>query len=634
MYGILFLIVIPALLIIWVRYTSNLINLPVPTNKLWGYFLLVTGLFFVVTGMFHLWIFGKGLPMNAFPPKEFVKKGIYTFTSHPIYGGAILISFGLSIITQSSSGFWLVSPLFTLMTIAYTVGFENEQTLRLFGPQEHRPFLSLPLESNERPTLKDIIAAYILAYLPWLVMYGAFIFAGVPKDAIHTNLPLENKWPVIEFTIIFYVSVYLYSLLIPLVIKSKKELRALEIDVWVATFFTCFIYFAAPFIVDQQPFTPHSFWGELLLFDRSQDGVTGALPAFHVIWAFLAARYFAISIKKLKWVWYLLAILISISCITTRNHSLLDVIAGGSMFALIVYRIQIWNFIRLQSEHIANSWAEWRWGPIRLINHGFYAGAAGFVGALVAGSYMDSHYAFITFLLCTMAIIGAGLWAQFIEGSPKLQRPYGYYGSVVGILIGCILISIFFPINFYVLFASFAIAAPWVQVLGRLRCLVQGCCHGKPSKDWLGIRFTHSYSRVNKISGLKGKSLHPTQLYSIGTNLITGPVLIRLVSLDMPATFIIGMYFILNGLGRFVEESFRGEAQTPYWAGMRIYQWIAIISILFGAVMTTLSDIKMTAFKLNMPTLYWAIALGAFAIIAYGVDFPSSNRRFARLTSA
>ena len=38
-------------------------------------------LLLAVTGMFHLWIFGKGLPMNTFPPNTFVKKGIYCFVS-------------------------------------------------------------------------------------------------------------------------------------------------------------------------------------------------------------------------------------------------------------------------------------------------------------------------------------------------------------------------------------------------------------------------------------------------------------------------------------------------------------------------------------------------------------------------
>lgn len=181
--------------------------------------------------------------------------------------------------------------------------------------------------------------------------------------------------------------------------------------------------------------------------------------------------------------------------------------------------------------------------------------------------------------------------------------------------------------------ASSAIAAPWIQILGRLRCLVQGCCHGKPSNEDLGIHFTHPLSRVNKISGLKGASLHPTQLYSIGNNFISGLILIRLCSLNMSVTFITGMYLILNGLGRFIEEYFRGEAQTPYWAGMRIYQWIAIVNIVAGAVFTCLPSATMLNFQLNVPSFCWALAMGIFATIAYGVDFPNSNKRFARLTS-
>ena len=187
--------------------------------------------------------------------------------------------------------------------------------------------------------------------------------------------------------------------------------------------------------------------------------------------------------------------------------------------------------------------------------------------------------------------------------------------------------------HFYTLLGSFAMAGPWIQSIGRLRCLVQGCCHGRPSNDRIGIRFTHPNSRVNKISGLSGVPLHPTQLYSIGTNLFSGLVLIRLYSIGMPSSFIIGIYFILNGIGRFVEESFRGEAQTPYWAGMRIYQWIAIINVLLGIFFTTVQNSGLLLFQPNIISLFLAIGMGILVTIASGVDFPESNRRFARLTS-
>jgi len=632
-YGILFLIVIPSILFAWAGFTSDLIHLPVPKYSIAGYLLLLAGLGIVISGMLHIWIFGKGLPMNAYPPQYFVKRGIYAITKNPIYAGMALISFGVSIVMQSSSGFWLVSPTFVLMLVAYTIGFENEKTMQVFGTQEYRPYLSLPMTTEDTPSVKDKIAAYILAYVPWFLVYEAFIFAGTPNDAISTNLPFENQWPVIEFSTLFYVLTYLYAFLVPLAIKSKKELRSFVYDIWLAVFIAGLFYFAFPFITQQRSFTSHSWLGNLLLFDRSNDGETAALPSFHVIWVGIAARYFGVGIKRFKWFWYVLSILISVSCVTTANHSVLDVMAGAAVFALIVYRNQLWDFIRLQSECIANSWKEWHWGPVRIINHGFYAGAAGFVGTLLVGSLLGRQYAAAGFVTGLFGIVGAGLWAQFVEGSSKLQRPYGYYGSVVGVLFGSILIFLLFPVSVFTLLAAFSLAAPWIQILGRLRCLVQGCCHGKPSQDWLGIRFTHPLSRVNKISGLPGATLHPTQLYSILTNFITGLVLFRLFHLGMSAPFIIGIYLIINGLGRFVEESFRGETQTPYWAGMRIYQWIAIVTVFVGMIFTTIPSNALAAFQWNIKSFWWAIAMGILATIAYGVDFPTSNRRFARLTS-
>jgi hypothetical protein len=363
------------------------------------------------------------------------------------------------------------------------------------------------------------------------------------------------------------------------------------------------------------------------------DGVTGALPSFHVIWAFLSARYFSRSFMRNKWIWYFLAALISVSCITTGSHSFLDVVAGFGMFIITVYRSQIWNYLRIQTERLSNSWHEWRWGPVRIINHGFYGGAAGFAGMLLAGFFLGHQYALAGFIILIFVIVGAGLWAQLIEGSSKLLRPYGYYGGLTGGIVACLLASLVFSINIFTLLGSFAMAGPWIQSIGRLRCLVQGCCHGKPSNDKIGIRFTHPYSRVNKISGLSGIPLHPTQLYSIGTNIITGLILIRLYSIGSPSSLIIGIYFILNGTGRFVEESFRGEAQTPYWAGMRIYQWIAIINILIGALFSAIPNSGTLLFQPNSLSLFLAIAMGILVAIASGVDFPESNRRFARLTS-
>ncbi|MCX6253888.1 MAG: DUF1295 domain-containing protein, partial [Bacteroidia bacterium] len=164
LYGLCFVAVVPFLLILWAKYTDKIVKLPLPENLLFGYILLIAGALFVLSGMWYLWRFGSGLPMNAFPPKRFVKNGIYAFTKHPIYSGVVMISFGLSIVTRSASGFWLVSPLFTLMIVAYVVGFENERTQIVFGEQDYKPFLSLPIPSPGSPSFIERISSYFLVF--------------------------------------------------------------------------------------------------------------------------------------------------------------------------------------------------------------------------------------------------------------------------------------------------------------------------------------------------------------------------------------------------------------------------------------------------------------------------------------
>jgi len=633
LYGVLFVIVIPVLLILWAKYTGSTVSLPVPVNIITGYVLLISGALLVISGIWHLWIYGHGLPMNAFPPERFVKKGIYAFMKHPIYSGTILISFGLSAVAHSSSGFWLVSPLFTLMIIAYVAGFENERTLNLFGPQEYKTFLSLPDASDASPSLAERISAYILVFLPWLIICKIFTGTGIPAEVITTERSFESDLPILEISTGFYFMGYLFIILVPLVIKTKKHLRSFITDIWFAAVIAGIIYLLFPFLEKQRGFFSFSFRGQFEFTERILQRGNLTLPYFHVMLIFLSAKYYTICTIHRKWLWYITATVIFMSCMATGNCSLMDLIAAFCMFLMVINKRKIWNYIRSLTERLANSWKEWKIGPVRIINYGFYGGAAGFAATLVSGFFLGRQYALAGFIIIFFIIAGAGLWAQVIEGSPKLLRPYGYYGGVLGLFIGSLLFSFIFSIDFFMILASFAMAGPWIQSIGRLRCLVQGCCHGKPSNDEIGIHFTHPNSRVNKISGLRGASLHPTQLYSIGTNLIAGLILIRLYSIGMSSAFIIGIYLILNGLGRFVEEYFRGEAQTPYWAGMRIYQWIAIINIIIGAFFTTIPDTIILSFQFNVETLFYAIISGIIGTIVSGVDFPGSDRRFARLTS-
>jgi hypothetical protein len=95
---------------------------------------------------------------------------------------------------------------------------------------------------------------------------------------------------------------------------------------------------------------------------------------------------------------------------------------------------------------------------------------------------------------------------------------------------------------------------------------------------------------------------------------------------------IVGLYLILTNLCRFVEETYRGEPQTPIVAGMRFYQWLAIEMLVLGALFTSLrSAAVLIEPQFNWQTIIVAVVCGLFSWFAYGVDFPRSNIRFSRL---
>jgi len=190
-----------------------------------------------------------------------------------------------------------------------------------------------------------------------------------------------------------------------------------------------------------------------------------------------------------------------------------------------------------------------------------------------------------------------------------------------------------FGLNAWVILAVASVSMPWGQAVGRLRCLVNGCCHGSRTESRiLGIRFNHPRSRVHNISGLKGELIHPTQLYSIVWLFFVGIFLFTLWINNCSYTLILGLYLILTSTGRFVEEAFRGEAQTPVIRGLRLYQWVAVIVVMAGIGITL---IRVEPVALNpgfgWETILYSVIGGLFAMFAMGVDFPYSNARFSRL---
>ena len=611
-YGLLFALVLPALLIVWSRRLDALIALPVIGSRAAGIALAIAGALIALGAVIDLRRFGHGWPMSPFPPERRVSRGMYALFSDPIYTSSVAICAGVAIAWRSGAGIWLASPLLALACIAFVTGYEHDATRARFGAPPQRPFFNFVEPAP--------LAIYFVVLLPWLLAFEAVNALGVPRDAMNGWSGLDARIPILPWTEPIYFLDYAFVLAVPLLVRDRERLKTFAQRGWIATVAVTLSYLCIPILVPPKPVPGTGVLQTLMLWERRFDAPMTAFPAFHVIWAIIAAAAFG---TPLAWI---AAIAISISCLTTGMHAIGDVVAGAVVSIAILNARAIARFVLACTERLANSWREWDFGYIRMMSHGLYAALGATLGVLLVATFNGGMTPAVV-LVAASTILGAALWAQFIEGSPQLLRPYGYYGGLLG---ACIAIA--FTPDPWRMLAAYAVAAPLVQACGRLRCLVQGCCHGRRFDSELAIRYTHPRSRVTRLSELANQPLHATQLYSIVGSVVSLAVLVRLWIVGAPLQWIAGLYFILAGLVRFVEEHFRGEPQTRIAGGLRIYQWLAIISVIAGAAMMAAGSTPAPPpVALTLRDVLIALLTGLGTYVAYGVDFPRLNVRFARL---
>jgi hypothetical protein len=101
-----------------------------------------------------------------------------------------------------------------------------------------------------------------------------------------------------------------------------------------------------------------------------------------------------------------------------------------------------------------------------------------------------------------------------------------------------------------------------------------------------------------------------------------------------PLTLIAGIYLVLAGLVRFIEEGYRGEPMTRIVGGLHIYQWFAVGMVVAGLLVMMIDSPSAPPIGTSalLPALAMGLAFFAVCGFAMGVDFPDSQRRFSRLS--
>ena len=611
LYAIVFLLILPILMLLWEKHLAQSISWPLVVDLQTGWVLLIGGAFVMLWGMASLILYGNGLPMNAYPPKHFVRRGAYKLFNHPIYIGYGLIVGGYFLKTGSPGGLWLITPMTILSMFALVIGYEAPDLRSRFPDEMLRPLMRLPDNKTEKIGLRDRLSALLWTALG-IVVLNQFLLILYP-DGIMMERAVSNEISTLAFYLNYlpFLAIILVSFMMQQGANLAKWTRLCLASI-VLMGFLAFLY---PSLV------PH------VLFRSEWDVLN--IPLFLLI----ISIYALYVDSRLSGIFMLLLSTVCTWWILRVSPSPLITFLLSALIGLFVIHLErIWLLLLGLTERIANSWKEWIFGKIRIINHGFYVGIGSFLGILLAGYLAGKAYVWGILVFAMIVVVFSAIWAQLIEGSEKLKRPFGYYGALVGIVFASLAVWRM-GLDVWVVIGVISVAMPWVQAIGRLRCLINGCCHGKRTDQVkIGIRYVHPRSGVVNLSGMKGKLLHPTPLYAMLWLFVVGLVILELWNRGFSSSFLFGLYLILTGIGRFVEEAYRGEVQTPIIRGLRLYQWTAIASIFIGIIMTCVpqQNPELSA-EFGWSTFWAALLGGAFTMFAMGVDFPYSNKRFSRL---
>lgn len=127
------------------------------------------------------------------------------------------------------------------------------------------------------------------------------------------------------------------------------------------------------------------------------------------------------------------------------------------------------------------------------------------------------------------------------------------------------------------------------HVIGRLGCLLAGCCFGRDATGipW-AITFHSEFARQNVGTPL-GIPLHPTQIYEAGAELLILGFLLLTEHRGRPfpgRTF--WSYMLLYGVSRFIIEFYRGDSRGTvdfFGAALSTSQFVSVLLVPLSLVM-------------------------------------------------
>jgi phosphatidylglycerol:prolipoprotein diacylglycerol transferase len=188
----------------------------------------------------------------------------------------------------------------------------------------------------------------------------------------------------------------------------------------------------------------------------------------------------------------------------------------------------------------------------------------------------------VALLAVAGGLLGSGLLDAAVHWRVLLSGDYRpglvFYGGVLGAAPAVWLFARRFRIDLRALADLGAVALPAAHAVGRVGCLLGGCCHGGPAGSWPGIVYTDPRAPATALS--QGTlPLHPVPIYeALGLTLIAAAML-TLLLLERQRGRLFLLYLACYALLRFSCEFLRADSERGSLGPLSTSQWIALAAL-------------------------------------------------------
>lgn len=180
--------------------------------------------------------------------------------------------------------------------------------------------------------------------------------------------------------------------------------------------------------------------------------------------------------------------------------------------------------------------------------------------------------------------------------SPSQLMDFGngfvVYGSILGGILGVIIYSKKKKWKILKVFDLAIPSLPLAQGFGRIGCFLAGCCYGRPTTSFLGVRFKADSLGPSNVCVL------PTQIFSSVFDFLLALFLLWYDKKERKSGRLFALYMIIYSVGRFCIEFFRDDPRGNIGI-LSTSQFISIFIVIIGIILFNMDKIKKERTKVD-----------------------------------